>query len=112
MACCCENSFNLGCANPCDLLELPALALSDADYTLEAIGVQRTLITQAQTAGAKLAFDISNLLQAYQYKFKIYKAGAPVLFEDGEGVIYDCFTLTTTIGGLPYFGAVSLISSL
>jgi len=112
MPCCCENPFNLGCANPCDGIELPALSLADADYTLEATGVQKTVISQPQTVGQKLQFDISNLLQAYRYEFRIYKAGQLVTFSDGAGLEYDCFVLTTTIGGLPYFGAVSLIPSL
>lgn len=105
MSCCCENSFDLGCQNPCEGLLLPALSPDDQLYTLEADGVQITLIENVQSAGVRLTFDGSNLLQNYQYKLKVFVGGQQVQFEDGEGVIYDCFTLKTKIGGVPNWPA-------
>lgn len=112
MSCCCENSFDLGCANPCWGLQLPALSVDTGLYTLEANGVQITEIEQAQTAGSRLEFDTSNLLQSYRYSLRVFKSGQLVTFEDGAGGVYDCFTLQTTIGGQPYVGAVSLLASI
>lgn len=112
MSCCCENSFDLGCANPCGFLLIPALSNTSDLYALEASGVQITSIEQVQTVGDRMYFDTSKLLQSYQYKLRVFKEGVPVTFEDGAGNVYNCFTLQTTIGGQPYSGAVSLFASI
>jgi hypothetical protein len=100
MSCCCQNSLDLGCHNPCKPLVFSYIVPADADYTLLCKGAFLQSITQAQTAGELLTFDTSSLNQNMLFSLQIALGETALSFEDLDGNIYDCFGLQTTIGGL------------
>lgn len=98
MGCCCLNILNL-CNKPiCGILELPQQAAADSgsgnEYSLilDYFDTQ-VILTEDQTEGEDIHFDISGLNENFQYTGKLYGPdGAEVAI--GE---FDCVRFKTVV---------------
>lgn len=109
MSCCCQNSLDLGCHNPCKELVFSYIVPADADYTLIAKGAFIQSITQTQTSGELLKFDVSSLNQNMVFSIEIALGDTVLSFADLDSNEYDCFGLKTTVGGLSAPSSIPLI---
>lgn len=110
MSCCCIKTLNLCDAPVCGVLEIEQAVVlesgesgADLDYTLELDYFQSKIsITQGQTVGENIQFDISLLNENFQYTGKILDPfGVPVNISSG-GEIYDCIKFKTVMNVTSY----------
>lgn len=111
MSCCCQNSLNLGCINPCLPLQISYISPADGTYILELnSGIRTDQISATIDAGEPLIFNINGINEDMQYQCKIYLSGTVLSFKDAADTVFDCFTFTTKIGTVA--NADSLILTL
>jgi len=99
MSCCCQNSLDLGCINPCLPLQISYIAPADGTYILELdSGIRTDQISATIDAGEPLIFDLEGINEDMTFQAKIYLGGAAPSFKDAADTVFDCFTFTTKIG--------------
>lgn len=107
MPCCCLNILNLCNVAVCGTLEINQVATAESGaesgaeniYSLVLDYLETTVtITQDQTAGENIRFNVGNLNENYQYTGKIYdSAGNAVTIFDSPNE-YDCIKFKTIMG--------------
>lgn len=103
MSCCCLKTLNL-CSKPiCGLLILDKIVgesgeSGDVLFTLVLDFLETTVtLSQAQTIGENISFDISMLNESFEYTGQIFdNAGNVVKITSGE-VDYDCIKFKTVM---------------
>lgn len=104
MSCCCIKTLNLCKVPVCGTLTIEKAAeafspaesgeLNEYQLKLDFLNTQITL-TEEQTEGENIHFDVSALNENYEYTGKIYNAeGSEVTITIGEDV-YDCIKFKT-----------------
>jgi len=98
MPCCCIKTLNLCNVPVCGSLVLDQLVGSGegGDWTLKMDYFQTQIVlTQEQTAGESITFDVSSLNENFEFTGQIYDAnGGLVSITVGEDV-YDCIKFKT-----------------
>ncbi len=101
MSCCCENSLDLGCINPCLPLQISYVSAVADEYILELnSGVRIDTFAANIALGEPLIFDINGTNEDITYQGKVYLNGAHLVFVDADEIEYDCIKFTTQIGGV------------
>ena len=99
MSCCCQNSLDLGCINPCLPLQISYISPKDKTYILELnSGIRTDQISAKIDAGEPLIFNLNGINEDMTFTAKIYLGGVALSFKYAKSIIYDCFIFTTKIG--------------
>lgn len=101
MPCCCVNTLNLCNVSVCGNLEIEKAAVigsGETDYSLvlDYLGSQITL-TQEQSDGENIKFDISMLNENFEFTGKIYDTEGEVVEFEIDGETYDCVKFRTVL---------------
>ena len=101
MSCCCTKTLDI-CDTPvCGVLELPLAAESGSgenEYSLvlDFLQLQMTL-TQSQTDGENITFDISALNEKFQYTGQVKDSNGEVVTFTVDAIEYDCIRFKTVL---------------
>ncbi len=98
MPCCCIKTLNLCNAPVCGSLEINKLVVAGSGETYDLVldFLQNTVtLTQEQTNGENITFDISALNENFEYTGKIYDANGDVVTITVDGEDYDCIKFKT-----------------
>ena len=104
MPCCCTNILNLCNVPVCGVLEIEQAAIGQSgsgevnNYTLvlDFLETQVTL-TQEQTEGENITFDVSMLNENFQYTGQVFDSAGDLVSVTVEDIIYDCVKFKTII---------------
>lgn len=103
MPCCCINTLNLCNVPVCGILELPVAASAQSgesgevnNYSLiiDYLGTE-IVLTEAQTEGENVAFNISALNENFQYTAKLYNSAGELVSITNDETVYDCIKFKT-----------------
>jgi len=96
---CCENTLELGCFEPCELVfdtGQTAGIGEDGEYTIVLrFGRRNTRVYNDISVGQPIRFQLPALNENYTYIAQILDPNGDVWLSG----IYDCFKFTTIIGG-------------
>lgn len=107
MPCCCLNILNL-CDKPvCGVLTLDVAAgglpsgaesgdLNNYTLVLDYLAITITL-TEEQTEGENIHFDISGLNENFQYTGQVFDSSGNVVSTTVDEVVYDCIKFKTVV---------------
>ncbi len=102
MPCCCVRVLNLCKVAVCGSVEFDTIAEA-AIYNLVLDFMQNQItLSQEQTEGERVTFDVSMLNENYQYTGKIYDAEGNNVTIEKDGVEYDCIKFKTVMNVTSY----------
>lgn len=104
MSCCCIKTLNLCNVPVCESLVLDQLAegvaasgtLNNYKLVLDFLNIQINL-TEEQTEGEQIHFDVSELNESFEYTGKIYDSEGNEVKITVDGIEYDCIKFKTLI---------------
>lgn len=97
---CCDNTLDLGCFDPCDLVFDAGISDAEGEWELRLTYGRRFLFfTNDLIVGQPIRFALDNINENYTYTAQITKPDGTIFtYTQGEE-IYDCFKFTTKING-------------
>ena len=101
MRCCCTRVLNLCKVPVCGTLVIEKLAVTGSpeatyDLVIDFLQSQITL-TEEQTDGENIHFDVSKLNESFEYTGKIYDANGDEVTITVDGLEYDCVKFKTVL---------------
>lgn len=108
MPCCCIKTLNLCNVPVCGVLELDVTATApespDANnYTLKLDFLNTQLVlTQEQTEGEAVSFDVSMLNENFQYVGQVFDSSGTLVTIENDAETYDCIKFKTIMNVTVY----------